>query len=133
MDVSKIWNYRQKRFEKAIEAKNFFIRLLESPIKHVAIENPTPLRAIKLPQYTQAIQPYEYGHEYSKRTLLWLKNLPKLIPTNIIKEYVPFLPSNTGGKKRGQKYYYTNITQKESSKTFEGIARAMAEQWGNLL
>jgi len=75
------------------------------------------------------VQPYEYGHEYSKKTLLWLKNLPLLKPTDIKENYKPYLPSNTGGAKRGQKFMYKNITQKESSKTFDGIARAMAEQW----
>ena len=82
-----------------------------------------------MPKHSQAVQPYEYGHEYSKKTLLWLKNLPLLKPTDIQKNYKPYLPSNTGGAKRGQKFMYKNITQKESSKTFEGIARAMAEQW----
>ncbi len=118
------------RYFKAFKARDFFMELLTAPIKHIAIENPTPLKIISLPIHTQVIQPYEYGHEYSKRTLLWLKNLPNLMPTNIVDEYKPYLPSNTGGKKRGQKYHLVSITAKESSKTFPGIANAMAEQWG---
>jgi len=123
----------KERFNKTLLAKEFFIKLLNAPIKYVAIENPTPLKAAGLPPYTQAIQPYQYGHEYSKRTLLWLKSLPSLISTSLIKDYTPYLPSNTGGKKRGQKYKYVNISQKESSKTFPGIAKAMAEQWGSYI
>lgn len=122
-------NLSQERFDKAMEAKDLFIKLLNAPIRYIAIENPTPLKVVGLPKQSQVVQPYEYGHPYSKRTLLWLKNLPPLIPTEIVSDYKPYLPSNTGGKKRGQKYQFKNITQKESSKTFSGIAKAMAEQW----
>lgn len=126
-------NVCHERLNKAIEAKAFFMKLMKAPIKMIAIENPTPLKIVGLPSHDQVIQPFEYGHEYSKRTLLWLKNLPQLIPTDVIKEYTPYLPSNTGGKKRGQKFQYKNISQKESSKTFEGIAKAMADQWSKEL
>ncbi|HSW96988.1 MAG TPA: hypothetical protein VLF89_04125 [Candidatus Saccharimonadales bacterium] len=123
-------NLDANRYANGMKAKEFFLKLLNAPIEFIALENPTPLKVIGLPKHTQAIQPYEYGEPYSKRTLLWLKNLPLLKPTEIITEYTPYLPSNTGGKKRGQKYQFKNITQKESSKTFEGIAKAMATQWG---
>lgn len=113
-----------------MEAKEFFIKLMNAPIEFIALENPVPLKIVGLPQYTQAIQPYEYGEKFSKKTLLWLKNLPKLIPTDVQAEYTPYLPSNTGGAKRGQKFSRgTSKNAKESSKTFVGIARAMAEQW----
>ena len=117
------------RYEQAMQAKEFFMKLFNAPINFIAIENPTPLKIIQLPKHTQVIQPYEFGHCFSKRTLLWLKNLPELLPTYIVNSYIPFLPSNTGGKKRGQKATNRNISQKESSKTFPGIAKAMAEQW----
>ena len=121
----------KERYEKGLDGRRFFMELLNAPIERIAIENPTPLKIFKLPLHTQAVQPYEYGHPYSKRTLLWLKNLPKLIPTNIIEQYKPYLPSNTGGKKRGQKYSIgVSKNTKESSTTFCGIANAMAEQWG---
>lgn len=126
-------NLSQERFDKAMKAKDLFIMFKDAPIKHIAIENPTPLKVVGLPKQDQAIQPYEYGHPYSKKTLLWLKNLPLLKPTEIVSDYKPYLPSNTGGKKRGQKYQFKNISQKESSKTFSGIAQAMAEQWGNFI
>ena len=124
-------NLCQVRYEKAMKAKEFFIKMINAPIKYIAVENPTPLKVVELPEHTQAIQPFEYGHPYSKRTLFWLKNLPLLKPTEIIKEYKPYLPSNTGGKKRGQKFSRgVSKNAKESSKTFKGVAKAIANQWG---
>jgi hypothetical protein len=125
-------NLNIERFNKAMEAKAFFMKLLNAPIKHIALENPTPLKVVELPKHTQVIQPYEYGHPYSKRTLLWLKNLPPLRPTKIVNDYKPYLPSNTGGQKRGQVFRFKTISQKESSKTFTGIAEAMAKQWDKI-
>ncbi len=120
----------QERLQKALDAKLFFLKLWTAPIKYICLENPTPLTILKMPQFTQAIQPFEYGHPYSKRTLLWLKNLPLLKPTKILKVYQPFLPSNTGGKKNGQSYSFGVAKNwKESSTTFKGVAQAMAEQW----
>jgi hypothetical protein len=127
-------NLNQERFEKSQEAKDFFMKLLNAPIKFIAVENPTPLKVVGLPVHSQAIQPYEYGHPYSKRTLLWLRNLQPLEPTETINSYTPYLPSNTGGKKRGQSYSRgTSKNAKESSKTFKGVAEAMATQWGAVL
>ena len=122
-------NICPKRFELAMEAKEFFMKCLNADIPFIVVENPLPLKVVGLPKETQVIQPYEYGHKFSKRTHLWIKGLPKLVPTKIESEYVPYLPSNTGGAKRGQKATFKNITQKESSKTFQGIANAMARQW----
>jgi hypothetical protein len=121
------------RYNKALDAKQLFLKFINAPIKHIAIENPTPLKILRMPKYSQAIQPYQFGEPYSKRTLLWIKNLPFLLSTNILKDYTPYLPSNTGGKKRGQSYSRgISKNAKESSKTFPGIAKAMAEQWGNI-
>lgn len=127
-------NLCKDRYAKAMEAKAMFLELLNAPIEFIAVENPTPLKVVELPKHSQAIQPYEYGHEYSKRTLLWLKNLPLLKPTDIKSNYKPYLPSNTGGKKRGQSYSRGIAKNaKESSKTFSGVAKAMAEQWGTFI
>ena len=126
-------NLCQDRYSKAMEAKDLFLQLLNAPIEFIAVENPLPLKVVGLPKETQVIQPYEYGHEYSKRTHLWLKGLPKLKPTDIKTEYKPYLPSNTGGAKRGQKATPKSITQKESSKTFTGVAKALAFQYGNFI
>ena len=121
----------QARYEKGLKGKEFFMQLLNAPIEKIAIENPTPFKIFNLPKPTQAVQPYEFGHNFSKRTLLWLKNLTQLKPTDMVNDYKPLLPSNTGGKKRGQKSSSGFVhNAKDASKTFIGIAKAMAEQWG---
>jgi len=117
----------QERYNKALEAKAFFMSLLNAPIKHIAIENPTQFKILNMPQYTQAIQPFMFGHPYSKRTLLWLKNLPPLRATKMINQYTPFV---TSSKHRGT-YQPPTKTKKERSKTFEGVANAMADQWSS--
>lgn len=114
----------QQRFLTGLEAKKFFMKLFESNIEQICIENPIPSKVFELPQYTQTIQPYEHGHPFQKKTCLWLKNLPKLVPTKIMDERMSSKVAgnwfNKGGKDR----------QKNRAKTFIGIAQAMAEQWG---
>ena len=121
-----------ERYEKGLKAKTFFLKMLTANCEHIAVENPQPLKVFELPKYTQIIQPYEYGHPYSKKTLLWLKGLPKLTPTEIINDYKPYLPSFTshfkGDERRGKAQ-----SAKLRSKTFEGIAAAMAKQWSEYL
>ena len=91
------------------------------------------MKIVGLPDPDCVVQPYHHGDPFSKKTLLWLKNLPPLTPTDVLTEYRPFLPSNTSGFRKGQKYSRgVAKNAKESSKTFPGVARAMAEQWGNL-
>ena len=123
---------QQDRYEKAMEAKEFFMQFYNANCPRIAIENPTPLKLVGLPKYTQAIQPYEYGHPYSKRTCLRLKGLPKLRPTSIVEHHVPYV---NGGCKDAKGNYRKFQGRKERdpktrSKTFPGIAQAMAEQWG---
>lgn len=124
-------NINPKRYSKALDAREFFMSLLNAPADYIAIENPTPLKVVDLPKHTQVIQPYQYGDPYSKRTLLWLKGLEELKPTNVLLDYSPWLPSNTGGKKRGQKATFVSRNKIDSSKTFKGIAESMAKQWTN--
>lgn len=119
-----------ERYKKGLVAKEFFLALFNSNIGKIAIENPTPSRIYELPKPSQIIQPFEYGEPYSKRTLLWLKNLPQLKPTNILTEYSVWIPSNTGGQKRGQVARFVYRNKQQRSKTFDGIATAMAKQWG---
>lgn len=122
----------QERLDKALKAKEFFFKMLNADCEKIAVENPVPLKIVGLPMPTQKIQPYQFGHPFSKGTCLWLKGLPKLQPTNILTEYKPFLPSNTGGFARGQGGSRgVAHNAKEASKTFEGIAKAMVEQWGD--
>uniref|UniRef100_A0A6H2A1P1 Methyltransferase n=1 Tax=viral metagenome TaxID=1070528 RepID=A0A6H2A1P1_9ZZZZ len=129
------WLYKggvinNSRYVLGVKAKDFFMRLYEANIKMIAIENPTPFKVFDLPKPSQAINPHDFGHEYSKRTLLWLKNLPPLLNTLIYPNHKPYMPSNTGGKKRGQKYHFTTINSHDASRTFQGIAEAFATQWG---
>lgn len=121
-----------ERYAKAMEAKEFFMKFHDAKCRRIAIENPTPLKLVGLPPYTQAIQPYEYGHPYSKRTCLWLKNLPILMPTGILSWHEPYV---NGGCKDAHGNYRRFQGRKERdpltrAKTFPGIAAAMASQWG---
>ena len=123
----------EERFAKAMDANRFFMDIRNAPCQRICIENPRPLKCVELPKETQRIQPYEYGEKWSKLTYLWLKGLPTLVPTQIVSDYKPYVscgtsrnkgnPDKSGMSRRGG-------AQKVRSKTFPGIARAMAEQWG---
>lgn len=127
-------NVNEKRLKQALTAKEFFMKFINAKCEKICVENPTPLKIVGLPKETQVIQPYMFGEPYSKRTLLWLKGLPKLAATNILEEYKPYLPSNTGGFAKGKGGSLGIVhNAKDASKTFSGIAKAMAEQWGLLL
>jgi len=119
------------RLRMAMDAREFFMLFYANDAcDRICIENPTPLKVVGLPEPTQIIQPYQFGHPYSKRTLLWLKGLPPLVPTCILNKFTPFLPSNTGGFSRGMGGSRGVVhNAKDASKTFPGIALAMAEQW----
>lgn len=122
-----------ERYQKAMEAKAFFLQFLNADCQRIAVENPTPMKIVDLPPYTQAIQPWQFGHPYTKRTCLWLKNLPPLFSTDIITDGVT--PYVNGGCKDANGNYRRFQGRKERdprtrAKTFPGIAKAMAEQWG---
>lgn len=124
-----------ERYAKAMEAKDFFMSFLGADCPKIAVENPTPMKLIGLPPYTQAIQPWQHGHPYSKRTCLWLKGLRPLEPSNIITEGIT--PYVNGGCKDANGNY-RRFRGKESNpkiraKTFPGIAAAMAEQWAGAI
>lgn len=121
------------RYLKGLAAKYFFYRFYNIDNCKICIENPIPSKVYDLPEYTQIIQPYEYGDPWSKKTCLWLKGLPKLKPTNILTEYLPYCSSGSYSKTHEAKY--KGISRKGGaakvrSLTFNGIARAMADQWG---
>lgn len=124
----------QERYAKAMAAKEFFMQIFNANCDRIAIENPRPLKIVELPEPHQVIQPYQFGHPYSKATCLWLKNLPPLEPTEIITEYKPYCPSNTGGVTRGQSHNSGGAVRGDDavnrSKTFVGIGKAMGSQWG---
>lgn len=122
----------KERYEKGLVAKEFFMLLYNTSCKMVAIENPVSLKIFELPQHTQEIQPYEFGHPFSKKTRLWLKGLPKLKPTDIVRDgivsWVNAGSKDHKGKPRKQVGKKTSV--KDRDRTFQGIADAMAEQWG---
>jgi len=113
------------------EAAEFFKSLLNAPINKIAIENPIQhgyAKQIIGRSHAQVIQPWMFGHTEKKATCLWLKNLPPLMPTNNVKEEMELLPKN-----QQQRLHYLPPSPdrwKIRSTTFQGIADAMAEQWG---
>jgi hypothetical protein len=123
----------EERYKKGIEAKEFFMKFLDADCEKIAVENPIPSSVYGLPPYSQIVQPYEYGHPNTKKTCFWLKGLEPLKPTDIVEpikgryfqqkngnwRYSCWEMDQRGGKGRA----------KERSKTFPGIAKAMAEQW----
>lgn len=122
----------EERLKKGIEASHFFIRFLWADCDRIAIENPVPSSVYCLPEYSQTIQPYQFGHPYTKRTCLWLKGLPPLKPTNEVEPVATWCPSGSYSGKHNDKHrgMFTTDRARNRSKTFEGIAQAMAEQWG---
>lgn len=96
----------------------FFMKMLNAPVERIAVENPAPMKRAGLPKYSQIIQPYQFGHPYSKRVCLWLKGLPPLLPTRgYYLKHEPWLKHCSSSSIR-------------RARTFEGIAEAMAVQWG---
>ena len=125
------------RYFEGLCGKALFEAIRHADCDKIAVENPTPSAIFEYPPPSQAIQPFEYGHEATKRTCLWIKGLPLLKPTDIVArpQYREFVQANgnirktcwemeqSGGKDRA----------KNRAKTFPGIARAMAEQWAGKL
>ena len=102
------------------EALDFVRLLMDAPIKRIAVENPISIISSKIRKPDQIIQPWQFGHGETKATCLWLKGLPKLTPTNIVDGRVPRVHHASPGPNRW----------KERSRTLQGIADAMADQWG---
>jgi hypothetical protein len=124
------------RYAKAMEAKAFFMEFYNADCEKIAIENPVPLKVVGLPEKSQVIQPYEFGHPYTKKTYLWLKGLTKLTPTEKVDPVGPYVCGNAEiWKKQAKKgvVYGKEKSAKHRSKTFPGIAKAMAEQWAGEL
>jgi hypothetical protein len=113
------------------EALDFVRKLLDAPIDKIALENPVSVISTKIRKPNQIIQPFEYGHDVTKKTCLWLKNLPNLKPTKIVKPDIVLV----NGKKMSRMHYESfKLPSKERSKVrskfYTGIAEAMADQWG---
>lgn len=127
------WFEQKRKDGRQQQGIDFFMKFTDLECPKVAIENPVGIMSTHYRKPDQIIQPYEYGDKREKKTCLWLKNLPKLIPTNIVEpeERVRYKSGNSMPK------WYADLwglpkemRAKERSKTFPGIANAMAEQWG---
>ena len=135
------WAYKKgKDISLKYEGIKFFMEFANADCEKIAIENPVGIMSTEYKKPTQIIQPYQFGHKAQKSTCLWLKGLPKLTPTDIVEkgEFVEWIDKKTGKKKRQAKYDLEILKKAKTSeersrlrsKTFEGIAKAMAEQWG---
>jgi hypothetical protein len=131
-----------ERYKNQAEALYFVRKLMDTDIQRIAIENPISVISSHIRKPDQIIQPYWFGDSASKSTCLWLKNLPKLQPTNIVSkgEFKEWVDKKSGKVKRQALWYYEALQQSKTpqerrtlrSKTFIGIAKAMANQWSNL-
>ena len=119
-----MWLEKRNLWENLIQSILFFNDLLNAPIPKICIENPIPHKyaVAGIGKYNQLIQPWQFGHGETKATCLWLKNLPKLKPTNIV----------SGREQRLHRLPPSKDRSKLRSITYQGIADAMAEQWGGL-
>ena len=111
--------FKDKQAEQ-IEALDFIRQLMDAPIEHIAIENPIGIISTRIRKPDQIIQPWQFGHPETKATCLWLKNLPLLEPTDIVDGRYARVHREPPSKDRW----------KNRSRTYQGIAEAMAEQWG---
>ena len=131
--------FEQKRKDGRQQASiDFFMLFANAKCEKIAIENPVGIMSTYYRKPDQIIQPYEYGHNARKKTCLWLKGLPKLIPTNIVdmgkitaRGHSVGASSDCARDENGKTIAWNDPrTAKIRSKTFPGIAKAMAEQWG---
>lgn len=122
---------RQKKQEAALE---FVRKLMNCGISKIALENPVGIISTRIMKPTQIVQPWQFGEDASKTTCLWLFNLPKLVPTNILTPYrwdSKGHPRWANQSPSGSNKLGPSLTRSiERSRTFVGIAKAMAEQWG---
>ena len=134
--VSGARHFEQKRKDgRQQQGIDFFMQMTNAPISKIAVENPVGIMSSLYRKPDQIIEPYEYGHPCTKKTCLWLKGLPLLKPTNIVDKGDVWIAKS--GKRMSQWYYESSCLppkerEKMRNKTFQGIADAMAEQWGSL-
>jgi hypothetical protein len=132
----------EERYQNQMDGLEFVHKLMDAPIARIAIENPISVISSYIREPDQIVHPWQFGDEAEKSTCLWLKNLPMLRPTKIVGkgEMYEFTDKKTGKKKRQPLWYYQALSKAKTpaerrtlrSKTFEGIARAMAEQWNEV-
>ena len=127
------WTTRGLRSPDFTERALLFVGfLLDAPIPRIALENPVGIISTRIRKPDQTIHPWQFGHDASKRTCLWLKNLPLLTPTNV-------LPGGPAARRQNQTVSGQNklgpspTRAKDRARTYQGIAEAMADQWGKTL
>ena len=124
-----------ERDRQGFAAAEFFMMFWNSECNKIVIENPVPLSRYNLPRYHQIIEPYMFGHPWRKRTCLWLRGVPQLMATDIVIPYGLWVGS-TSGRRDGTVYsrysLKSNRDPKRRAKTFPGVAKAMAQQWGGI-
>jgi hypothetical protein len=115
--------YFYRKQKEQAEALEFVRRLLAAPIPRIALENPISIISSRIRKPDQIIQPWQFGHGETKATCLWLKNLPKLVPTNVVE----------GREARVHRMPPSPDRWKERSRTYLGVAEAIADQWGSFI
>ena len=122
-----------QRYYEGLCGKALFMAIWKTDCNKIVIENPTPSKIFEYPEPTQVIQPFMFGHPVTKRTLLWEKGVKPLLPTKIVEPLESWCPSGSYSKYHESKYrgVFTTNRSKNRSKTFNGVAIAMAEQWGS--
>ena len=122
----------ESRWDELQKSNEFFHFFWQSNVKYLYIENPIPHKYALLPPYTQKIQPYDFGHGESKATCLWLKGLPKLEKTSNIYDWDKLEHKIESGRNQRLHLLPPSETRwMERSRTYPGIAEAMADQWGS--
>lgn len=121
----------EERYNLGCKAKEFFMRFYDANCPRVCVENPTPSRIYGLPKQAQTVQPWQFGHPFTKRTNLWLRGLPLLVPTAVVEPERTWCPSGSYSGRHEDKHrgMFNTDRARNRSKTFPGIAAAMAEQW----
>lgn len=121
-----------QRYYEGMIGKALIDTIRMADCEKIAVENPVPSRVFGFAAPTQVIQPYMFGHPYTKKTLLWLKGLDLLKPTHEVKPERTWCPSGSYSGKHEEKHrgVFTADRARNRAKTFPGIAQAMAEQWG---
>ena len=125
------WFKEKQKSGQQQQAIQFFMKCINADCKKICVENPVGIMSTLYCKPTQYINPWQFGHPEQKKTCLWLKGLPELRETKNVYDYMLTLP-----KKERERLHYLSPSPdraKERSKTFPGIAKAMAEQWGGLI
>ena len=120
------------RYYECLCGKALFLSVWAADCDKVIIENPKPSKVFEYPEPTQKIQPWQFGHPFTKLTLLWERGVEPLKPTNIVEPERTWCPSGSYSGKHNDKHrgMFTTDRARNRSKTFPGVAKAMAEQWG---